>query len=117
MNLKSLLIIIKSDPRVGRRPAEAIRLAAGVGSWQKVKAAVCLCGPAILIVGNDVEDLHDAVHIHQYLPALASRPDTIFLQQGSPFLNLIDSSDKPFPIVPRHAFPDFLASYDYVLTF
>lgn len=117
MDLKSLLIIIKSDPRIDRRPAEAIRLATGVGSWQRVKTAVCLCGPAVLILGNELEALIDADYFHQYFPALASRPYAIFLQQDSPYLNQIHALDKPVPIVPRHAFPDFLASYDFVMTF
>jgi hypothetical protein len=44
----SALFIIRGDPRVSHRPAEAIRIAAGVGTWKKTDITVYLHGPAVL---------------------------------------------------------------------
>ena len=41
MPLPKTLVIIETDPRTSARPAEAIRIAAGIGVWKKTD--VCQC--------------------------------------------------------------------------
>jgi len=35
MSLPKTLVMIETDPRTSPRPAEAIRIAAGIGAWKK----------------------------------------------------------------------------------
>ncbi len=62
-----LLFIIDSDPRTSPRPAEAVRIAAGISAWKKVHVDVCLRGPAELIAGEDAEFLIDGDNLSEHL--------------------------------------------------
>ena len=80
-----LLIIVTSDPRNSARPAEAIRIAAGVSAARNVKTGVYLHGPAVLALGSGNEDLVDSENFDRYLPLLFETPQRIMVQAGSPF--------------------------------
>jgi sulfur relay (sulfurtransferase) DsrF/TusC family protein len=62
------LFVIASDPRTSHRPAEAIRIAAGVGAWTKVKVSVYLYGEARRILDDEVGDFVDEEQFERYLP-------------------------------------------------
>jgi hypothetical protein len=67
----SALFVITTDPRISGRPAEAVRIAAGVGVWKKVEVALYLRGAAALLLGEDTADLIDEENYTRYLPELA----------------------------------------------
>jgi hypothetical protein len=73
---KTLLIVVSSDPRTSHRPAEAIRLAAGLAAWRRVDVTLFLTGPAVLAVNPDVDDFVDEESYRRYLPMFleSSRP-------------------------------------------
>ncbi len=74
--LPLILFIVSSDPRTSARPAEAIRVAAGLGAWKKAEVRVYLHGPAIRALGEWVDELKDEDNYTRYLPMLVdgSRP-------------------------------------------
>jgi hypothetical protein len=44
--MKKTLLIISSDPRTSPRPAEAFRVAAGLGAWGQLDVSIILVGAA-----------------------------------------------------------------------
>ena len=56
---RGVLLIIATDPRSSHRPAEAIRIAAGVGAWGRVEVTLYLHGPAVLALSDDTDALVD----------------------------------------------------------
>jgi len=62
------LFVIASDPRTSHRPAEAVRIAAGVGAWKKVDVSLYLHGEAARILDEAAGDFVDEEHIERYLP-------------------------------------------------
>jgi hypothetical protein len=72
------LFIIDSDPRSNGRAAEAIRIAAGIGVWQKMEITVYLRGPAVQALCADAAGLVDEENYERYLPLLK-----ICIQQGA----------------------------------
>jgi sulfur relay (sulfurtransferase) DsrF/TusC family protein len=70
--VKALFVIV-SDPRKSHRPAEAIRIAAGVAAWKKVDVSVYLYGDAARILDDTTGDFVDEEHFTRYLPMLEQR--------------------------------------------
>lgn len=79
----SWLIVIESDPRTSPRPAEAVRIAAGVAVWKNVAVLIYLLGPAVQILAKSREALLDEDILVQSLPLLASEPDSILVDTAS----------------------------------
>jgi sulfur relay (sulfurtransferase) complex TusBCD TusD component (DsrE family) len=52
-----VLIIITGDPRKSARPAEALRIAAGVGVWKKADITVYLAREAVQVLNETADDL------------------------------------------------------------
>lgn len=92
----SLLIVIESDPRSSGRPAEAIRIAAGLGSWERVKVSVYLGAAAPLILSEGIDSLVDVEQLRQYLPILAGWQRPLYLEAGSPHLCELDEAATAF---------------------
>lgn len=67
---KNVLIVVTSDPRENGRAAEAVRIAAGVGGWEKVAVKVCLCGEAGRILDGMPDDFVNGEVFEAYLPLL-----------------------------------------------
>ena len=77
-----VLFIIASDPRTSHRPAEAIRIAAGVATWKKVEVNVYLQGEATRVLAKDADDLVDEEHLTRYLPMLREGGGKVWAQQS-----------------------------------
>ena len=74
-------MVITDDPRASHRPAEAIRIAAGVGAWEQVEITLYLHGPAILALSQFTEELVHEEAYTQYLPMVARFGRPIFVQR------------------------------------
>ena len=85
-HVKTVLLVITSDPRTSRRPAEAIRIAAGVGVWKKVDITVYLREAAVLILNESTDDLLDEENFPRYLPMMGDFGRPIYVQRGAPLL-------------------------------
>ena len=77
-----VLFVIASDPGTSHRPAEAIRIAAGVRVWKKVDISVYLYGEAAKILGDEVGNFVDEEQFERYLPAV---------QEGSIYIHKDDN--------------------------
>ena len=78
--------MVDSDPRTSPKPAEAVRIAAGVGVWEKAEVTLYLRGAAVLALGEFAEDLIDGENFARYLPVLAESERTILAQGETPSL-------------------------------
>src|SRR3954453_16970992 len=83
---KSLLVAVTCDPRSSHRPAEAIRLAAGVAAWRKVDVRLYFAGPAVLALNSDSDDFVDEESYTRYLPLCIESGCSLFIESGSSFL-------------------------------
>ena len=79
-----VLFIVQSDPRQSARPAEAIRIAAGLGAWRKLEVDLYLHGAAVLALGECVEDLVDSDNYTRYWPVLAALGRPIYVEKHVP---------------------------------
>lgn len=112
-----LLFVVDSDPRTSHRPAEAIRVAAGVGTWKKADVRLCLRGPAVLALGEWVDELKDEDNFTRYLPILREWGHPVYVQAGSPELTNLGEATAPFEPVDDDAFARLCATATSVLRF
>jgi hypothetical protein len=87
--VRTLLIKIVSDPRKSPRPAEAVRIGAGVGAWNKVQVHLLLEGPAVHCLDEFADELNNGELFLQYLPAFLSHGGRVVVDGSNAFLNSI----------------------------
>ena len=92
----SLFFIISTDPRTSARPAEAIRIAAGVGTWKKANVRVYLRGPAVLALTEFPDELIEEDNLTRYLPIVGEFGYPVFVEKGSEFIAELGESPLPF---------------------
>ncbi len=112
-----ILFIIESDPRVSARPAEAIRIAAGVGTWKKAHVEVCLWGPAVLCLSEYPDDLVDAENFEHYLPILGEWGWPVYASKGEPLLKEIGQSPVPMEEMDANSLAALCAQCHSVMRF
>ena len=106
---------VTSDPRSSHRPAEAIRLAAGVAAWRKVDVTLYFAGPAVQAVSADADDFVDEESYTSYLPMFVElgRPVLIESESGT----LTEAGDLPYKKVSRGELASMASKVTYVLRF
>jgi hypothetical protein len=87
--IRTLLISIGADPRSSPRPGEAVRIAAGVGAWNKVKVHLHLDGPAVACADEFAEELMNGHLFTEYLPAVLNHGGVILVDRANPMLGKI----------------------------
>ena len=80
------LFIVTGDPRTSAKPAEAIRIAAGVGTWKKTDVSVYLRGPAVLALSEYADEFIDEDNFSRYFPIVGEFGRPIYVQRGAPLL-------------------------------
>jgi hypothetical protein len=113
----SVLFIVASDPRTSPRPAEAIRIAAGVGTWQKTEILLYLRDAAVLALSEFPEDLMDSDNYARYLPILSECGRPIYVQSGTPFLTGLGEPAALYQQVTDEDLASLAAKSDYVARF
>ncbi|MBI5385900.1 MAG: hypothetical protein HZA90_14575 [Verrucomicrobia bacterium] len=113
----SVLFLITSDPRTSARPAEAIRIAAGVGAWKKVDITVCLRGPAVLALGEYVDELVDEDNFVRYLPIIGEWGRPVFVPRGEPLLAGLGEATVAFEEIDEGRLAELAAHHHFVLRF
>ena len=81
-----MLVVIASDPRTSHRPAEAVRVAAGLASFGSIPLEVCFCEAAALILSQPSNSFVDGDVIRQHLALLNEHAKAIYAESGDPFL-------------------------------
>ncbi|MBM3839188.1 MAG: hypothetical protein FJ398_14715 [Verrucomicrobia bacterium] len=114
---RSILFVVTSDPRSSARPAEAIRIAAGVGAWKQVDVRLLLHGAAALALGESPEEWVDADHFIQYLPIIRDLGRPVYLEKGNAFLNLLGQPICPIQELTQTELATLTAQCEYVTRF
>ena len=115
--MKKVLIIVTNDPRQSARPAEAIRVAAGVGAWNRVETTLYLRGAAALALGEFTDELVDEDHFQRYLPLVRDWKRPVLVQQGAADSYPLGETAIPFAEVSDAELARLAALHDMVLRF
>jgi hypothetical protein len=116
MSLPKTLVMIETDPRTSARPAEGIRIAAGIGVWKKTDVTLLLRGPvAGYSLQEMADDLVDEDNFTRYLPLVAELPRPIYLE--SSFTDLPALADSPwnFEVIPPAKTAELIRANDYLI--
>jgi sulfur relay (sulfurtransferase) DsrF/TusC family protein len=114
---RSILFVIDADPRVSGRPAEAVRIAAGIGAWDKVNVSLYLRDSAILMLAEDTSDLVDSDNYERYLPLLGEPRSPIYTQSGSSFITRATTDRALFQEISDRALADLAAEHSQIIRF
>ena len=114
--MRNLLIRIVSDPRKSPRPAEAVRIAAGVGAWRKVQVHLCFEGAAVRALDEFADELTNGDLFTQYLSAIPDHGGKILVESGNPLLGSVKPA-VPFESLPADQIQQFAAQMDHVMQF
>jgi sulfur relay (sulfurtransferase) DsrF/TusC family protein len=113
----SALFIVTGDPRTSAKPAEAIRIAAGVGTWKKADISVYLRGAAVLSLSEYVDEFVDEDNFTRYFPIVGEFGRPIYVQRGAELLSEIGDSPLKFEEIDDARLANLAADSDYVLRF
>ena len=91
-----VLFIVTGDPRSSTRPAEAVRIAAGVSAWQKADITVYLRDTAVLALGESSGVLMEEENYARYWPMLAESGQPIYEQKNASSLAKLGEAAVPF---------------------
>ncbi|HAB18225.1 MAG TPA: hypothetical protein PLX89_00480 [Verrucomicrobiota bacterium] len=112
-----LLVLVTSDPRTSARPAEAVRIAAGVGTWKKAEVTLYLRGPAVRAVSEFTDDLIDEDNFTRYLPIVGEFPRPIYVQRGAHELTEVGESPVKYAEISDAELVTLTSAATYVMRF
>jgi hypothetical protein len=113
----SALFIVTGDPRTSAKPAEAVRIAAGVGTWKKADISMYLRGPAVLALSEYVDEFMDEDNFSRYFPIVGEFGRPIYVQRGAELLGEIGESPLKFEEIDDAQLAQLAAGCNYVLHF
>src|SRR5438876_2822604 len=113
----SVLLIITGDPRASHRPAEAIRIAAGVGAWKKVGLTLFLSGDAARVLSDDPDEFVDEDNYRRYLPMIAEAGHPIYVPRGAPVAARPLVAALRYQELSDHQLAELAANSAYVMHF
>jgi hypothetical protein len=111
------LFVVTGDPRRSPRPAEAIRIAAGVSAWKKVAVSMYLRGPAVWVLSEFVDEMVDADSYVNYLPVLAETGRPVLVEAGVPDLAALGQPTMEFCAISEKEFAALAGASRYVVRF
>jgi len=111
-----IIFLIRSNPSESHRPAEAIRIAAGLGTGNN-SIKVILSGESVRILSPDEDDLEDIDIIEKFLPIIKDWEIPLYVEKGS--LTGIDLKGSPyaFRIVDNDEMSEVLAGGHSIFVF
>jgi hypothetical protein len=116
MSLPTTLVIIETDPRSNARPAEGIRIAAGIGVWKKTDVTLLLRGPAAgYSLQEYADELVDEDNFTRYLPLVAESPRPIYLEDSFADLAALETSPWKYEIIPATKTAELIRANDYLI--
>lgn len=113
----SALFIITGDPRTSPRPAEAIRIAAGVGTWKKIDIGVYLRGAAVLALSEYVDDFVDEENYTRYFPIVRDFGRPVYVEKSAALMAEVGEATLPFEEIDDHRLAEMAAAHSYVIYF
>ncbi len=113
----SALFIVTGDPRTSPKPAEAIRIAAGVGAWKKADVLFYLRGDAVLALSEFADEFVDEDNYTRYFPIIAEFGRPIYVQKAAPQLADLGESPLKFEEIDDTRLAQLAAGCNHVLRF
>ena len=113
----SVLFIATADPRTSGRTAEAIRIAAGVGTWKKAEVSLYLRDAAVLALNEYADEFVDEDNYTRYLPIVGEFGRPIFVQCGALALAEIGQAPLPFREISDEELAELCLKQSYVARF
>jgi sulfur relay (sulfurtransferase) DsrF/TusC family protein len=110
----SVLFIVSSDPRTSARPAEAIRIAAGVGTWKKADVSLYLRGAAVLALSEYPDELIDEDNYTRYFPIVGEFGRPIYVEKGAPLLSEIGEAPLRYEEISDEQLARLAAAHKYI---
>ena len=115
MSLPTTLVMVETDPRTSARPAEAIRIAAGIGAWRKTDVTLLLRGPAAYSLQEYPDELVDEDNFLRYLPLVADASRLIYVEDSFTDLPALAGSVFKYEVIPAVRVAGLIASHDYLI--
>ena len=112
-----VLFIITTDPRTSPRPAEAVRIAAGVAVWKRVEVTVYLRDTAVLALSEFSDELVDGDNFSRYLPLVPESGGLICARRDASLLNEIGESPVSFREISDAELAGQAAQSNYIVRF
>ena len=114
--LPRTLVIVETDPRTSARPAEGIRIAAGIGAWKKTDVTLLLRGPvAGYSLQEYADELIDEDNFTRYLPLVADQPRLIYLEDSFTDLSALEGSPWKYEVIPAIKTAELVRDNDYLI--
>ena len=112
-----MLILIESDPRTSPRPAEAIRVAGGIGVWEQVKVNVVLRHVASHACAGSTAELTDGRLFKQFIPMVRESGGEVYVQADDETMQTIDGDTLMKRNIKDSRLIELTAEADYLLRF
>lgn len=115
MSLPKTLVMVETDPRASARPAEAIRIAAGIGVWKKTDVTLLLRGPAGYSLQEYADELVDEDNFFHYLPLVAESPRPIYIEDSFTDVAALEHSPWKYEIISSSKTAELIRTHDYLI--
>src|SRR5271168_5303764 len=116
MSLPKTLVIIETDPRTSARPAEAVRIAAGIGVWKKTDVTLLLRGPvAGYSLQEYADELMDEDNFTRYLPLVAESGRPIYLEDSFTDIAALENSPWKYEVIAPARTMELIRANDYLI--
>ncbi len=116
MSIPKTLVIIETDPRTSARPAEGIRIAAGIGAWKKTDVTLLLRGPvAGYSLQEYADELVDEDNFSRYLPLVAESPRPIYVEDSFTDITALEHSPWKYEVIPAARTAELVRSHDHLI--
>jgi hypothetical protein len=115
MSLPRTLVLIETDPRTSARPAEGIRIAAGIGAWKKTDVTLLLRGPAGYSLQEYADELVDEDNFTRYLPLVAEGSRPIYVEDSFHDLDALRDSPWRYEVIDAGRAAQLVRENDYLI--
>ncbi len=113
----NVLFIVTGDPRTSPRPAEAIRIAAGVGAWKKADITLYLRDDAVLALSEFADEFIDEDNYTRYLPIVGEFGRPIYVQKNAAQLSELGEALLKFQEISDEELAEMASKSNYVVRF
>ena len=113
--LPRTLVIVETDPRTSARPAEGIRIAAGIGAWKKTDVTLLLRGPAGYSLQEYADELIDEDNFTRYLPIVVEGPRPVYVEDSFADLAALEGSPWRYEVISPERTAELIGANDYLI--
>ncbi|MCE0483381.1 MAG: hypothetical protein LV479_03980 [Methylacidiphilales bacterium] len=115
MPLPKTLVMVETDPRTSPRPAEAIRITAGIGAWKKTDVTLLLRGAAGYCLQEYADELVDEENFSHYLPLVAEQPRPVYIENSFTDTAALESSPWKYEIITEERVAELIRANNYLI--